>query len=66
MLAAFCNFAATGDPNGAGAPPWPRYDPARENYLTFGPEFSEGTRWRSEPSAFIERVYDARSKGARR
>jgi para-nitrobenzyl esterase len=64
MIAAFCNFAATGDPNGAGVPSWPRYDPARENYLTFGAEFSEGTRWRSEPSAFIERFYAARSKGA--
>jgi para-nitrobenzyl esterase len=26
--------AATGDPNGGGAPPWPEYDPAADSYLT--------------------------------
>jgi para-nitrobenzyl esterase len=60
MLAAFCNFAATGDPNGPGAPRWTPYDPARDNYLRFGGDFSEGERWRVEPAEFVARVYRSR------
>ena len=61
MLAAFCNFAATGDPNGPGAPAWTPYDPARDNYVTFGGDFSEGSGWRIAPAAFIERVFTGSS-----
>jgi para-nitrobenzyl esterase len=57
MLAAFCNFAATGDPNGRGAPHWTPYDPARDNYLAFGGDFPEGAGWRVAQAEFIERVY---------
>jgi len=32
------NFAKTGDPNGAGLPPWPVYDRARDDVLEFGDE----------------------------
>ena len=60
MIAAFCAFAAGGDPNGPGAPRWMPYDPQRENYLVFGGDFGEGERWRSEQAAFVERVYRAR------
>jgi para-nitrobenzyl esterase len=66
MLAAFAHFAATGDPNGAGAPHWAPYDPDRDNYVTFGGEFAEGTRWRAEPAEFVARVYRARSSPATR
>lgn len=29
------NFAKTGNPNGAGLPPWPRYDAARDELMLF-------------------------------
>jgi len=57
IMAAFSNFAATGDPNGPGAPPWAPYDPARENYIRFGDDFVPGQAWHSEQSAFIERFF---------
>ena len=57
MVAAFANFAATGDPNGPGAPPWAPYDVARDNYLTFGEPCTQGAGWRVEPAEFIERYY---------
>jgi para-nitrobenzyl esterase len=57
MLAAWANFAATGDPNGPGAPPWKPYDPRRDNYLTFGGTFAEGAGWREAALDFIEGFY---------
>jgi len=59
VMAAWVNFAATGDPNGPGAPQWAHYDAARDNYLAFDANFAEGTRWRAEPLDFIERFYAA-------
>ena len=41
------NFAKTGDPNGAGVPRWPKFDPAGRAYLEFtdaGPVMREGLR----------------------
>jgi len=31
------NFARSGDPNGPGLPPWPRYDPVGRRYIVFTP-----------------------------
>jgi len=61
MLAAWITFAATGDPNGPDAPAWPRYDPQRDNALTFGAGFAEQTGWRANRLAFVERYYAERS-----
>ena len=32
----FANFAKRGDPNGAGLPEWPRFDPAKSELMMFG------------------------------
>jgi len=33
----WANFAKTGDPNGAGLPVWPRYDPNKDLIFDFHP-----------------------------
>jgi para-nitrobenzyl esterase len=62
MLAAWVNFAATGDPNGPFAPAWPRYDARRDNALTFAAGFPEQTGWRASRLAFVERYYAERAR----
>jgi para-nitrobenzyl esterase len=52
------NFAKTGDPNGAGLPVWPKFDPQSRAYIQFtdlGPVAKEGLR-RPYCDLFIENV----------
>jgi para-nitrobenzyl esterase len=52
------NFAKTGDPNVAGLPVWPKFDPASRGYIQFtdaGPIAKEGLR-RAYCDLFIENV----------
>jgi para-nitrobenzyl esterase len=43
MGGAWTRFAATGDPNGGGAPVWPTYDVATDPYLELAPSPLAGT-----------------------
>jgi para-nitrobenzyl esterase len=62
IMSAWVNFAATGDPNGPGAPAWAPYDNERDNALILGLGFAEQTNWRVEQLSFIER-YLSRAGG---
>jgi para-nitrobenzyl esterase len=64
MMAAWVQFAATGDPNGPGVPTWHSYDPARDTALTFAAGFAEQTEWRADALAFFERYYAERAHTA--
>ena len=57
LLAAWVNFAATGDPNGPGAPPWPAYDRAADNALLVDDGFGTTSQWRRPALDFLERFF---------
>jgi carboxylesterase type B len=58
MMNAWARFAATGNPDGSGFD-WPRYDPARDNYVIFGDPIGQGAGWRTGYMDFFERVFAA-------
>ena len=39
MSSYWANFVANGDPNGAGLPPWPRFNPASQTVMELGDHF---------------------------
>jgi para-nitrobenzyl esterase len=61
VSAYWTSFARSGDPNGAGRPAWPTYDPARDEFLEFA---NPGPRARKEPDAvrldYVRASYSAR------
>ena len=61
VMAAWTNFAASGDPNGAGVPRWSGYEPMHDNYLAIGSDLAEAAQWRAEPLGFIDRFFRSRA-----
>ena len=61
MIGYWSRFAATGDPNGAGAPVWPTFDPLADNFLKFGADaITVEKSWRTAKLDFIERYFASR------
>jgi para-nitrobenzyl esterase len=58
MVTYWTRFAATGDPNGGGAPVWPAHTTAGEEYLELGDRIVPRARLKAEPCG----VADAASK----
>ncbi len=58
------NFAKTGDPNGAGLTPWPRYSPDTDQWMTFNPSIEAKTGVRAEKLDIMERAMVARIEQA--
>jgi para-nitrobenzyl esterase len=60
MSSYWVNFVKTGDPNGPGLPPWPRYDRVNEPYLQFGDAITAGTHLLKRELDFHEAQQEAR------
>lgn len=58
------NFAKTGDPNGAGFPTWPAYDPAADKWMTFNPSIEVKSGVRAEKLDIMERALVSRIAAA--
>lgn len=55
MSSYWANFAAGGDPNGPGLPPWPVYDSASNEVMIFGDSVKSGTLPGREALEFLAR-----------
>jgi para-nitrobenzyl esterase len=58
---AWVRFAATGDPNGGGLPPWPVSD-ARESYFELDSTTGVGNGWRQTQLDFLDAYFDDRDR----
>ncbi len=59
MSSYWVNFAASGDPNGPGLPPWPAYKRDAETYLVLGPTIKTGAGLRAAQLDFWDRRLQA-------
>lgn len=60
MRKAWVAFAASGDPNVAGAPRWDPYRAEDDNHLVFGDGMQAGRDWRRAHLDFVERFFTRR------
>ena len=56
VIGYWTRFAATGDPNGAGAVIWPQFDALTDPFLRLGPTNSSGTGLHSDNCDYWESV----------
>jgi para-nitrobenzyl esterase len=56
MSAYWVQFAATGDPNGAGRPAWPGYDAAADKHIEFGDAIAVKASLRKNAVDLFERI----------
>ena len=56
ISACWVRFAATGDPNGAGRPAWPKYTLASDQHLEFGDAIAVKTHLRKDAADLFERL----------
>lgn len=60
----WANFAKSGDPNGAGLPAWPNYDPEADQWMTFNPSIEVKSGIRAEKLDIMERALVTRVAAA--
>ena len=60
IMGYWINFAATGDPNGAGLPKWTAYDAKNAPYMDFGPIIQQKNHLLREQLDFIEQFQKRR------
>ncbi|MEM7493813.1 MAG: carboxylesterase family protein [Pseudomonadota bacterium] len=58
------NFARTGDPNSAGLPEWPLYEPSTDLWMTFNPSIEVKSAVRDNKLDVMERALDNRITAA--
>ena len=53
------NFATTGDPNGDGLPPWPRYSADTDELLLLRPKIEVAAKFRARQLDFFQQRWEA-------